>query len=249
MKLADKTVIVTGAAGGIGRAIAHRCAREGAVVVVADIEAEDGEQTVTQIENEGGTATSYRLDVTDADAFDRCVSETVDRFGPVDALLNNAGTLLKAEFTDTTSADLERLLAVNVWGVWNGCQAVVPVMREAGSGAIVNTSSIRAFTGAKSLTGYGLSKGAVQNFTRTLAAELGPDGIRVNAICPGSVDHGMRSTPPRTDEGIEKRVDATPLQRLGDPDEMAAAAVFLASDDASFVTGQALAVDGGRTLS
>ena len=248
MRLSNRTVLVTGGAAGIGRAIAARCAANGAHVCLADID-ESGASVAGELERETeGTAEFGHLDVTDADAFETLVGDVVARHGGIDTLFNNAASLLKRPFEETDPGELEQLYRVNVEGVWNGCQAVVPHMREAGGGAIVNTTSIRGIRGGVDITAYSLTKGAVVNFTRSLAAELGPDGVRVNAICPGSVAHRMRGADDLSEETASRRRTETPLQRMGDPDEMAAAAVFLGSDDASFITGQMLPVDGGRTI-
>lgn len=249
MRFTDKTVLVTGGAAGIGRAIASRCASEGAHVCIADIDEASGRETAEELGAEAPATVEFRrLDVTDGAAFEACVEDLVARTGGIDVLFNNAASLLKEPFEETTLEELEQLYRINVEGVWNGCQAVTPHMREADGGAIVNTSSIRGIRGGASITAYSLTKGAIVNFTRSLAAELGPDGVRVNAICPGSVAHRMSDADDLDEDTVDKRLAGTPLGRMGDPAEMAAAATFLGSEDASFITGHMLVVDGGRTV-
>jgi len=249
MRFTDKTVLVTGGAAGIGREIAARCASEGAHVCIGDIDESSGRETADELRAEAPEKVEFRrLDVTDSATFEACVDDLVARTGGINALFNNAASLVKAPFEETTHEELERLYRINVEGVWNGCQAVTPHMREAGGGAIVNTSSIRVIRGGALITAYSLTKGAIVNFTRSLAAELGPDDIRVNALCPGSVAHRMRDADDFDEKTVDERLAETPLGRMGDPEEMAAAAAFLGSEDASFITGHMLVVDGGRTV-
>lgn len=242
----DKTALVTGAGAGIGRAIAELCAERGASVVVTDIDEGDAEETVERIESDGGTATAHVFDVTDAETFHDVVQATTDEYGSLDVLFNNAGITIKADFTSTTQKDLDQMLAVNVQGVWNGCQAAVPIMQEQGGGSIVNTASIGGVRGGAGLTGYCLTKGGVVNLTRALGVELGPDNVRVNAICPGSVDHQMKDLKSNPEE---LKTSKAAMNRMGSPREIAAGAVFFGSDEASFITGETLVIDGGRIAS
>jgi len=173
MRFTDTTVLVTGGAAGIGREIAARCASEGAHVCIGDIDESSGRETADELRAEAPEKVEFRrLDVTDSATFEACVDDLVARTGGINALFNNAASLVKAPFEETTHEELERLYRINVEGVWNGCQAVTPHMREAGGGAIVNTSSIRGIRGGASITAYSLTKGAIVNFTRSLAAEL-----------------------------------------------------------------------------
>ena len=187
--------------------------------------------------------------MTDADEFDAVVRAVVERHG-LDALVNNAGIahpLETIEETDTETFD--RVLDVNVRGVWNGCQAALPVLKEQGDGAIVNVASLGGMIGLPRQGAYTLSKGAVLNFTRTVAAEAGPHGVRANAVCPGFIETEMGESffaqaddPEKARKRMERQY---PLRRLGEPEEVASAIAFLASDDASYVTGHGLVVDGG----
>lgn len=249
MRLEDQTVLITGAGSGIGRATARRCAREGAGIVAADIDVESTEETVAAIREDGGRAEAQALDVTDAVAFDDAV-EAVERDDGLDVLVNNAGVGQPPSTLAETSIELrEQLLDVNVRGVWNGCRAALPRLKERGEGTIVNVSSLAGVVGAPTMATYSLTKAAVLNFSRALAAEAGGDGVRVNAVCPGFVDtplvedyFDVYDDPERAREKTERLY---PLGRLADPEEVADAILFLASDEASFVTGHGLVVDGG----
>lgn len=248
MRLADKTAFVTGAASGLGRAAAERFAEEGATIVAADVDTDGLEETAEIVTDAGSTVETHELDVRDADAFQAAIEATVDQHG-LDVLLNNAGVSHAPQFVEDIDADTySRILDINVTGVWNGCQAAIPHLKDQGSGAIVNTASLAGVIGAAQLGAYSLSKGAVVNFTRTVAAELGPHGVRANAVCPGVTDTPM----PRKDFGDgnweetkERMAGEYPLRRLGEPEDVANAMLFLASDEADWVTGHALVVDGG----
>lgn len=244
-----KTAIVTGAASGIGRATALQFANEGATVIVADLDEDGGEGTVEEIVHRGGDTAFYELDVTDLDRFEEVADEVAAEHGGVDILINNAGVLRLSRFQDTPESDFDLQMAVNLKGVWNGCRAVVPGMIERGGGAIVNTASVDGITGSPYHAPYGAAKAAVINLTRTLAVELGRDGIRINAVCPGFV-----ATPPvehhiANQEDPEAKREAmgseNALGRLADPAEVAECIAFLASDGASFVTGEELVIDAG----
>ncbi|KDE59616.1 dehydrogenase [Halostagnicola sp. A56] len=249
MRLENKTVVVTGAAAGIGRATAKRCAEEGARVVVTDIDSSGGEEVVAAIEGAGGEAGFSELDVTDSDQFHAVIDAVAAEDG-LDVLVNNAGTghpSSRMEATDESLRDF--VLDVNVNGVWNGCHAALPHLKEQGHGAIVNVGSLASILGLPKQAAYSLSKGAVLNFTRAIAAEAGPHGVRANTVCPGFTNTQLveqylegQGDPEQAREEMEVQY---PLKRLAEPEEVADAILFLASDEASFVSGHGLVVDGG----
>ena len=249
MRLENKTALITGAASGIGRATAERFAAEGARVIVTDINRDGGEAVADKLENSGGDAEFHQLDVTDSDAFHATVDVIAEEYG-LDILVNNAGTghpSSRLEETDNSMRDF--VIDVNIKGVWNGCHAALPHMKEQGDGAIVNVGSLASILGLPKQAAYSLSKGAVLNLTRTIAAEAGPYGIRANTVCPGFTDTtmleqflAMQDDPEAVREAMAEEY---PLKRLGEPEEIANTILFLASDEASFVSGHGLVVDGG----
>ncbi|SFB68431.1 NAD(P)-dependent dehydrogenase, short-chain alcohol dehydrogenase family [Halobiforma haloterrestris] len=249
MRLEDRTVVITGAASGIGRATAERCAEEGARVVVTDIDSDGGEEVADAIEAGGGEAVFYDLDVTDADQFHAVVEEVAESYG-LDVLVNNAGTGhpgASLENVDDSIRDF--VIDVNVKGVWNGCHAALPHMKEQGHGSIVNVGSLASILGLPKQAAYSMTKGAVLNLTRAVAAEAGPYGVRANTVCPGFTDTQLleqylaqRDDP---EKAREEMAAEYPLKRLAEPEEIADAILFLASEEASFVSGHGLVVDGG----
>lgn len=247
--LAGKRAIVTGAGGGIGRASALALAAEGAAVAVVDIAADAAAETARQIEAAGGRALAITADISDAGDCERVVRETVDALGGLEVLFNNAGIIRRADAIGTTVDEWDRVMAVNVRSIFLMCKYAVPVMAAAGGGSIVNTGSGWGLKGGGNALSYCASKGAVVNMTRALAIDHGPAGIRVNSVNPGDTDTGMlRNEAQQLGEDPEAFLaDAAdrPLRRMGKPEEIAAAVVWLASDAASFVTGSALVVDGG----
>ncbi|MFC5971113.1 SDR family NAD(P)-dependent oxidoreductase [Halomarina salina] len=253
MRLEGKTTFVTGAGQGIGEATALRFAEEGAHVVVTDVNAETVAETADTIEAAGGSAEAHELDVTDADRFHDLVDTVAEDRG-LDVIVNNAGVGHPPAWIEDTDQDVfEFVLDVNVRGVWNGCHAALPHMKEQGSGAIVNVASLAAIFGLPRQAVYSLTKGAVLNFTRAVSSEAGPMGVRANAVCPGFVttDLGQqffasRSDPEAARERMEQRYD---LRRLGEAEEIAEPILFLASDESSWVTGHGLVVDGGFSTS
>ncbi len=237
-RLANKTAVITGGASGIGLAAAERFRAEGATVIVADVRAEeDGEELV-------------RCDVTIAAEVERLAAHALQRLGHVDILFANAGVLSHRDSTTMTEEDWERVFAVDVKGLWLVCRAFLPGMLERRSGSIILTASQLGLVGYPGAAAYASAKAAAINFARSLAGETGAYGVRVNALCPGPT-----LTPGLEDwfkeggdpEARERLASSTLLERLASPAEIAAAALFLASDDATYVTGSALVVDGGYT--
>jgi len=249
MRLDDKTVLITGSGTGIGESTALRCAEAGATVVSTDVDADAAEATAVSIRDDGGEATSFELDVTDGDRFHEVVDEVAAERG-LDVLVNNAGIGHPPSSVEDTDASVrDYVVDVNINGTWNGCHAALPVMKEQGSGSIINMASVGGMLGFPYQSVYALTKAAVINFTRAVAAEAGPAGVRANAVCPGFVDTQLteaffagREDP---EAAREEMIEDYPLRRLGEPEEIADCVAFLASDAASFVTGHALTADGG----
>ncbi len=241
-----KTAIVTGAASGIGRAAARRLAEEGADVGVVDVDAERGHRVADEIETAGGSARFIEADVADEDAVESMVAEVVDAFGSLDLAFNNAGIEGENEPTaEQTEANWDRVVDVNLKGVWLCLKHEIPEMVTSGGGAIVNTSSISGQTGAGSAP-YVATKHGILGLTRTAAVEYADDGIRVNAICPGTVDTGVsRRFREKSPEAFDAFIDMHPIGRIGEPEEIAAPVTWLLSEEASFATGGIFQVDGG----
>ncbi len=250
MRLQGKVAVITGAAGGIGRASARRFAAEGASVVAADVDAKGNEETAAMVEADGGRAVAVGVDVTDSDQVAAMVELAVDRFGGLDVLFNNAGVMLAADDDAvlTDEATIDATFAINVKGVLLGCKHAIPVMRRLGGGSIVNTASFVATLGAATpQIAYTASKGAVLSLTRELAVRHAREGIRVNALSPGPLRTELLMKFLDTEEKRRRRLVHVPMGRFGEAAEMAEAALFLASDESSFMTGANLAVDGGIT--
>ncbi len=248
-QLEGKTAIITGGAGGIGRAAALLFARAGAAVSVVDLNQEGGAAVASEISRLGGRAIFERADVTCAADCRRVVERTVKAFGGVHVLFNNAGMIRRASIVEISEADWDAVMAVNVKSVFLMCREVIPTMAKAGGGSIVNTASGWGLAGGARAAAYCASKGAVVLLTKALAIDHGGQKIRVNCICPGDTDTAMLRSEARQLGESEERflADAAkrPLGRVGTPEEIAQAALYLASDASSFVTGTALVVDGG----
>ena len=253
MRLKDKTAIVTGAASGFGKGIAERFAAEGARLVIADLNREAAEALCEQLAQDHASALAVGCDISDAADVERLASDTLTAFGKIDILINNAGMpQVNQPMLDVDETTFDRMFAVNVKSIFLTAKSVVPHMREAGQGGvIINTASTAALRPRPGLTWYNGSKGAVVTLTKSMALELAPDRIRVNALCPvagetpmlaaflgGEVTNAMR----------EQFMSTVPLGRFSTPRDLANAALFLASDEADFLTGVCLEVDGGRCV-
>jgi 3-oxoacyl-[acyl-carrier protein] reductase len=249
MQLDGKVAVVTGAGRGIGRAYALRLAGEGARVVVAEVDAANGTETAALIQQAGGDAIALPTDVADEASADAMAHATVERFGRLDVLVNNAALfygVARKPFDQITVAEWDRLMAVNVRGVWLCCKAVVPYMRQAGYGKIVNIASDTALSGVPGFLHYVASKGAVIAMTRALARELGGDNICVNAVAPGFTlsEAGLAAG----DEPAQRSIAGRPLHRAEVPEDLVGTIVYLASPASDFVTGQLLTVNGGYVM-
>jgi NAD(P)-dependent dehydrogenase (short-subunit alcohol dehydrogenase family) len=245
MRLPEKVAIITGGAHGMGAEETKLFAREGAKVVIADVLEEEGKQLEAEIDQSGGGAIFLRTDVAVEADWQRLVEATVARFGGLDILVNNAGLSSTSEADPMDTEGWHRIMEVNTTGVFLGTKYAIPAMQQAGGGAIVNISSIMGFVGGESgHPAYHASKGAVRLFTKATAVKYGPIGIRANSVHPGFMPP-MRSARPRDAAALQRLVDWTPLRRIGQPIEVAHAVLFLASDEASFITGTELVVDGG----
>lgn len=246
--ISDSVALVTGAGSGIGRATAKQLAREGANVVVADIVVEGAKETVDQIESDGGTAHVVEADVTDAAQVEALIEETVDTYGGLDIAHNNAGIEGENGQTVEQSEDAwDRVIDINLKGVWLGLKYEIPAMIESGGGSIINTSSIAGLAAAGPAP-YTASKHGVIGLTRVAAAEYAQKDVRVNAVCPGVVGTEMvQRSEEESSEQLDQFVQRQPLGRMGTPEEIANAIRWLASEEASFVTGSAFPVEGGYT--
>jgi NAD(P)-dependent dehydrogenase (short-subunit alcohol dehydrogenase family) len=249
MKLSGRVAIVTGAASGIGRASSLAFAREGAQVIAADLDEQGGKETVARILGQGYEAFFIRTDVTSEMEAKRMVEETIHRWGRIDILFNNAGIVLVKSLEETTEAEWDRVMSVNVKGAFLATKHVVPHMRRNGGGAILNTGSIASFTGQVGTPVYTASKGAIALLTKSLALDFGRDRIRVNCLCPGITDTPMlREHLGHGAEGearIRARLSRVPLGEILKPEDVARAALYLVSDDSLGITGVLHVVDGG----
>ena len=243
MRLEDNVALVTGAARGIGEAIARLFAKEGAAVVIGDILETEGEATAADMRAQGGEARFLRLDVTSEDSWQQAVKTIEDWHGKLNVLVNNAGLVDREAIQDTPLDLWERIMAVNITGVFLGTKHVIPAMRRAGGGSIINISSAFGLIGAANRPAYSASKGGVRLFTKSTAVEHAKEGIRANSIHPGYVLTPMTAKYP-----TEERIAQTPMGRLATPEDIAPGALFLASDDSRYMTGSELVIDGGLTV-
>lgn len=245
-RLQGKVSLITGAAQGIGLATALKFAREGATVVVCDIKQTGVDAAVAQCQAAGATAVGFVLDVTQRDMVDAVVAQVKQRFGRIDVLVNNAGITQDARLQKMTLEQFDKVIDVNLRGVFHCAQAVTDTMVAQGSGVILNASSVVGIYGNFGQTNYAATKFGVIGFTKTWSRELGPKGVRVNAVAPGFVETPILSTIP--DKVLDEMRAHVPLKRLGKPEEIANVYAFLASDEASYVNGAVLEVSGGMTV-
>lgn len=249
LRFQDKVALVTGGASGIGRATAMLMAAEGAAMVVADVDEQAAQVVAREISDAGGRAIAIRCDVSDAAQAEAAVQRVVSEFGRLDVLFNNAGITRRATVVDLAEDDWDRVMAVNVKGIYLMSRSAIPVLAASGGGAIVNTASGWGLAGGAKAAVYCASKGAVVLLTKAMAIDHAQQKIRVNCVCPGDTGTQMLQTEAsqlgeQTESFMAEAADR-PLGRIGSPDEIARAVLFLASDDSSFVTGTALVVDGG----
>jgi 2-hydroxycyclohexanecarboxyl-CoA dehydrogenase len=251
-KLKDKTVIVTGGAGGIGGATCRRFAAEGAKVAVFDMNMQAAQKVADEIKASGGVAAAFECDITDRAAVDAAVAATVAQLGPIDVLVNNAGWDVFKPFTKTTPDQWQRLIAINLTGALHMHHAVLPGMAARKCGRIVNISSDAARVGSSGEAVYAACKGGLVAFSKTIAREHARHGITVNVVCPGPTDTALFAEYKEGAGNPEKLMEAftraIPLGRIGQPEDLPGAIVFFASDDAAFITGQVLSVSGGLTM-
>ncbi len=240
----NDTVVVTGGSRGIGKSVTEAFAAAGyRVALIYASRRKEAEKTAESLRERGTDAVAYLCDVSDAGQVRRVSDEITQRFGRIDVLVNNAGIAQIKLFTDTDENDWNRIMGVNAGGIYNMCRAIVPQMISRKNGRIINMSSMWGISGASCEVIYSASKAAVIGFTKALAKELGPSGITVNCIAPGVIDTEMNAE--LDDETRKELTDEIPLERFGSPEDVAGAVLFLASDQASYITGQVLGVDGG----
>ena len=247
MRLEGKVVLITGGARGQGAAEARLFAHEGAKVVIADVLDADGLAVAAEIAELGGEARYRHLDVTDEDQWRQAVQETVDAYGKLDVLVNNAAIWRRGFVAEESSEQWDDILDINAKGVFLGTKAAIPEMRKAGGGSIVNISSTAGLAGSRTSSAYSASKGAVRLFTKSTAVQYGAEGIRANSIHPGPIDTAMGDQVWPDADSREEVIERTVLKRIGRPEDIANGALFLASDESSFMTGSELVIDGGLT--
>jgi NAD(P)-dependent dehydrogenase (short-subunit alcohol dehydrogenase family) len=252
-RLQGRAALITGAGSGIGRATAELFSAEGAAVGVVDMSADAAEETVAKITAAGGRALALVADVTSAEQVAAVVAQAASEFGRLDLLYNNAGVDSRGSVAEATEEDWDRCFAVNVKGTFLCSKAAIPHLRDAGGGAIINQGSVAGLVAVPNFAAYCAAKGAVVSLTRSMAIDLAPQRIRVNAICPGTVFTPLMEPMLRArgdgdlDAGLAKTLVKYPIGRLGTPEEIARVALFLSSDESSFMTGSIVTADGGMT--
>jgi len=246
MRVKDKVVIITGSGSGIGKETALLFSREGGKLVVADVNDKAGEETAEQIRKNGGDAFFAHLDVSNREQVKQVVKDTISKYGKIDVLINNAGIIQDALVVKMTEEQWDRVIDINLKGPFNCIQGVVEQMMIQGSGVIINISSIVALYGNVGQTNYAATKSGLIGITKTLSKELGRKGIRVNAVAPGFIHTPMTASIP--EKILDMMKEKTPLKRLGKPEDVANTLLFLSSDEASFINGAVISVDGGLIL-
>jgi 3alpha(or 20beta)-hydroxysteroid dehydrogenase len=241
-RLNNRVAIVTGGARGMGAATARLFAAEGAKVVIADVLDDEGRKLASEI---GGSARFIHHDVTDEASWDALIEQTESSFGAIDILVNNAGVLLFRTLAETSKADFERVIDINLLGTFLGTKLLGTRMAARGRGSIINVSSVDGMKGANGLGAYCASKWGIRGLTRVAAMEFGHKGVRVNSVHPGGIDTAMGNPYAEQKADVNKRYTMVPAQRVGEPEEVARTSLFLASDDASYLCGAEIAVDGG----
>ena len=247
MRLNDKAVLISGGARGMGSVEAKLFCSEGASVIIGDILEDEGRKIEAEINESGGVCIFVRLDVTSEEDWESAVNLAVERFGKLDILINNAGIFPMESIENTTVESWDRVMDVNAKGVFLGTKAAIPAMRTSGGGSIINLSSIAGLVGSAYSASYNATKGAVRLLTKSTAIQYAKDGIRANSIHPGLIDTLMASELLSDPELQVKRLASTPMGRTGTAEEIAYGALFLASDESSFITGSELVIDGGFT--
>jgi 3-oxoacyl-[acyl-carrier protein] reductase len=247
MRLQNKVAVITGGAQGLGRAIALGMAREGAKVAVADLQGEKAKGVARELESLGAEALAVEVNVASELSVKKLAEQTFERFGRIDILINDAGVYLKAPVVEKSEQDWDRTINVNLGGNFLCARAFVPAMRNQRSGRIISIASSIAHTGAREFADYAASKAGTIGFVKALARELGPDGITVNAICPGSANTSMPRSH-RSEEEVMARLRATPLGHVLEPEDIAGPILFLASDAAAYITGQAYNINCGTVM-
>ncbi len=247
MMLENKVAFISGGARGMGAVEARLFAQEGCRVAIGDLREDEGRKVEAEINETGGECLYLRLDVTSEESWQEAIAATVGGFGKLDILVNNAG-IYRTERVEETSVELwEQVMEINSKGVFLGTKHAIPQLRKAGGGSIINISSTAGLVGSNMAAAYSASKGAVRMFTKATAIQYAQDGIRANSIHPGIIQTDMTAALLADPNHYQERLDRTPLGRIGRPEDVAYGALFLASDESSFMTGSELVIDGGRT--